>query len=300
MFAIHNHKLEMYLKIFVASKTKCIFDRERIYIETNDEARNNLYKSKNGVYVPLNVLENEGLIDFQDIKITDKDYVITMLGSEDETGACIDTTTIGSWDDGNKTIYLCATASGTSNIQVVGGQADNISKIERTRKYYYKYEETLRNYVTYNDNGPYRILYVDTDDSLVLVSENSFGSVFNNLSMYISYKTTSADTNYTCYNGSPFYCKNSWNSKDPILNKSLTQQLIDCDDMHYMYKLTDDRDHWLEKITDFSYSPVGDGDNKCKSGSLSKGYKIHLKPCMKISKGTGYLENPFELDDSKC
>ena len=27
----------MYLKIFVASKTKCIFVKERIYIDTNNE-----------------------------------------------------------------------------------------------------------------------------------------------------------------------------------------------------------------------------------------------------------------------
>ena len=301
-----------------------IFQAVSVYIETNDEARNNLYKSKNGVYVPLNVLENEGLIDFQDIKITDKDYVITMLGSEDETGACIDTTTIGSWDDGNKTIYLCTTASGATNISTVGFAGNNLSLTSKNRVWFYgspsasegisaDTEAKANNYVMYNKKGPYKIYYIDRDDSLALVSYESFGNTFDGNTQKVStderYLGCSAPSKViTASTGGGEDNKNaySWLAKDTkkesegqvpigIIELTKTKMLLDS----FISRCTDCSNNY-----DFSMS------NSDMCSEYRKDYitgyrlglknndhmfKIQLKPCMKISGGNGTIEVPYQI-----
>lgn len=76
----------------------------------NKKTKKKLYENKEGIIIPLTTLENTGLVDFKDIKIDDeKDYIITMLGSNVE-GAdyCAETYTTTSWNikDG-QTLYIC-------------------------------------------------------------------------------------------------------------------------------------------------------------------------------------------------
>ena len=284
-----------------------IFEAVSVYIETNKEAKTNLYNSKNGIYVPLNVLQNEGLIDFQDIKINKNDYVLTMLGSPNKGSECIDTTTIGSWDDGNKTIYLCATASGTTNIQMVGGQADNISKIERERYYFIPRTSDFSaregvgqppNYVKYNDNGPYRILYIDTDDSLILIADD-FGSVFTGLTQPIATNLINHGGDFTRFSEWEYSCEDI--SNESVINEGITK--VSCCDAYHSsnYKGTDDQGyHWFE-YPKIQHGGVGSNTGfKCESSGTTPLYKVRLKTCMKIISGTGRKDTPYIIDDSTC
>lgn len=83
----------------------------QVYIETNEEAQMQLYTKKNALYLPINVLVNEGLLSLKGTNLSMKDikkqYTITALSTD--TGNkkdCIDINTKTSWDD-SKAIYIC-------------------------------------------------------------------------------------------------------------------------------------------------------------------------------------------------
>ncbi len=83
----------------------------QVYIETNEEAKTQLYTEKNAIKIPIKVLINEGLLSLKGTNLSEKDiknkYTITALSTP--TGNkkdCIDINTKTSWDD-SKAIYIC-------------------------------------------------------------------------------------------------------------------------------------------------------------------------------------------------
>lgn len=172
----------------------------QVYLETNAEVYNQLYKNQNGVVLPLNVLVNEGLLSLENTDLNNGDiegeYVITALStatgnSED----CVDIRTETSWYEGSSApIYICTKNDGSSNLMMVNNSEIGNQNIVKKEPYIYK-GISPNNFVMYNGNGPYRIYYIDTDDSIVLVNNSSgFGSVFNGKTDDLKGYTTS---NYT-------------------------------------------------------------------------------------------------------
>ena len=83
----------------------------QVYIETNEEAKTQLYTEKNAIKIPIKVLINEGLLSLKGTNLSDKDikkqYTITALSTP--TGNkkdCVDINTKTSWDE-SKAIYIC-------------------------------------------------------------------------------------------------------------------------------------------------------------------------------------------------
>lgn len=315
--SIKNNKLED-----ISDKIK---EAVSVYVETNENVKQQLYSNNNGIYVPLNVLKNEGLIDFQDIKITDKDYVLTMLGSSSSDGACVDTTTIGSWEDGNKTIYLCTDKNGNSNVTSVGFAGNNLSLTSKNRVYFYtnylgeaygieaSAEAKANNYITYKDKT-YKIYYIDRDDSLALLSYDSFGNTFDGKTQKINAnkRKTGCDETEHKTTDYPYSLSNTTNlyaAKDDVSfienNGEVPLSMIE------LYKGEIHRDSFLHaSIFNILYSADGSSEVfcsfYCNSWSKtwctefkdnSKLFKIHLKPCMKINGGSGDSVNPYILKD---
>ena len=83
----------------------------QVYIETNNDAQNQIYEKQNALYLPIKVLVNEGLLSLKGTNLSDKDiknkYTITALstptGNEED---CVDISTKTSWD-ASKAIYIC-------------------------------------------------------------------------------------------------------------------------------------------------------------------------------------------------
>ena len=83
----------------------------QVYIETNEEAKTQLYTEKNAIKIPIKVLINEGLLSLKGTNLSDKDiknkYTITALStSTGNKKDCIDINTKTSWDD-STAIYIC-------------------------------------------------------------------------------------------------------------------------------------------------------------------------------------------------
>lgn len=207
-----------------------ILTATRLYIETNPEVKEQLYSDKNGVVVPLRALETAGLVNFQDIDYDEqKDYVLTLLGSSDSENACVDTTTIGSWEDGNKTIFLCTDKKGNSSLSSIGFSGNNLSLTGKSRVWFYTNymgsnygveadaEAKANNYVKYGDNV-YKIYYIDRDDSLVLLSHESFGNVFNGKTQNIEYEERNIECNNSNKSYVQIYRRNGCSSSTGYVN----------------------------------------------------------------------------------
>lgn len=55
-----------------------------VYIESNENVKMQLYENNNGVVIPLNTLQNEGIIDFDGIiDKKDDDYVVAVLATNE-------------------------------------------------------------------------------------------------------------------------------------------------------------------------------------------------------------------------
>ena len=118
-----------------------ILSAAEVYIETNKETYNQLYKKKNGVVIPLNVLVNEGLLSLEntDLKQTDieDEYVITALTSStpSSTSDCIDIRTSTSWmTTSTAPIYICTNSSGGGNLTITTDDS-NYDKVVNKERY---------------------------------------------------------------------------------------------------------------------------------------------------------------------
>ena len=142
----------------------------RVYIETDSEAKKRIYEDYEGMAITLNKLESEGLIDFGDLDVQD-DYVVAMLSNESD---CSDITTVNNWDLSNGPLYICSKSNGSQNLFAVGGDAENLS--QATREPYYFRGGNAKNFVKLDgDDTLYKILSVETDDSLILYRNSVIG-----------------------------------------------------------------------------------------------------------------------------
>lgn len=167
-----------------------------VYIETNEEVKNKV--SDEGVIIPLNVLQNEGLVNLDGIiDKNDDDYVVALLGSGSAGEECESTYIEGSWKIGSKTIYICTKSSGGggSNLAIINPEAmSNSNKVSR-EPYYFTGSDPY-NYVSHSGKS-YRILYVDTDDSLILVGDELDG-VFNSNQLQATEDGLGTNGSFTC------------------------------------------------------------------------------------------------------
>lgn len=130
-----------------------IFEAVNIYIETKREAKEQVYNEKNTAIIPLNVLEDEGIITFNDINIKEQ-YVISLLGGETRDAACMGTTLIGSWEIGKnsgKIIYLCTDIELNNAIQtkIESSSKATILTSYENNGYYIAKGQNPKNYVKF-------------------------------------------------------------------------------------------------------------------------------------------------------
>ncbi len=108
----------------------------QVYIETNEEAKTQLYTEKNAIKIPIKVLINEGLLSLKGTNLSDKDiknkYTITALSTP--TGNkkdCVDINTKTSWDE-SKAIYICTynkANDGQDGSTITGGDTTIINNL---------------------------------------------------------------------------------------------------------------------------------------------------------------------------
>lgn len=303
-----------------------IITAAELYIEKNNETKNQLYEKNNGVVIPLNVLKDEGLLTLENTDIKDSDikdeYVVALLGTEDpEDNECISTTIQKSWTVNNKPIYICTKSDGSSNLISVGNVGNNLSKANQ-EKFYFK-GNVDNNYVKIDGKDSlYRILYIDTDDSMVLINtDGDFSGVFNNNQVLpiqgcSSFKrpNDSFSINKThCYSDYVSIERSTYSSANYCSENTISSS-VNGININY-----NDLENSVECILDFqdksdyetfngniagsgytapTYIPtswLGYGSSSVKSGQW---YKIHLASCMKISGGTGDIATPFIIKSS--
>jgi len=100
-----HHKSET-----LQSMSKTIVTATNLYLETNEDVKDNLYENKKGMIIPLTTLKNSGLVDFGDLELNEKeDYVIALLGSTNPNeDLCAETYIAKTWEiKENEKIYIC-------------------------------------------------------------------------------------------------------------------------------------------------------------------------------------------------
>lgn len=142
-----------------------IYNAANVYIESKTESKKQLYNKNNAVIIPLNVLQNEGYITLDNINIDDH-YVLSVLGSEKKEAACIETTTIGTWEITNdKEIYLC------TNIDVSIPINELLTKINAI-------ENKFNGYVKIND---YNLKISEIEQRLTDLEKKSSSNIITKL-----------------------------------------------------------------------------------------------------------------------
>jgi len=304
-----NNKIKILEKM-----SETIFTAANVYVETNGEIKDELYKNKNGLKIPLTTLENSGLVDFEGVELTEDDYIVTMLGATDASSDhCAETYTAKSWNISDEVIYICEKKDGNTNLVTVAGDADNLSK--GTRETYYFKGGNPKNFIQLNGTGTkYRIISIEKDDSLILYSSTSFGTTFNGKTMDFSYTSTDSTTQ----DHDDIICENSNLTimKMDILT-STNEQYVDAIDLQNTITcqndtiITDSGDNYsyikgLSWLGSLIMNPAASDDLgwgfeiKFMTYSLHtpNAYKIHLKPCMEITGGTGDFATPYKLKNN--
>ena len=143
----------------------------QVYIETNNDAQNQIYEKQNALYLPIKVLVNEGLLSLKGTNLSDKDiknkYTITALstptGNEKD---CVDISTKTSWDD-SKAIYICTynkANDGNDGSTIIGGDTTIINNlITINSNQYIAKGANPNNWVNF-DSLSKRISYTETTD----------------------------------------------------------------------------------------------------------------------------------------
>lgn len=164
-----------------------ILQAANVYLETDKEANKELYTNKNGVIIPVRKLVNEGLIDVGNINLNDKtDYVIALLGSEDSNSKCTGVYTATEWDLGSgKTIYICTDSKGNSNLATIDPTKYGNKTYVSNEPYYFKgldpnnWVEIEGQVDNRNRARDFRIVYVDRDDTIIVVAKDRNGIHIN-------------------------------------------------------------------------------------------------------------------------
>ena len=288
----------------------------RVYIETDSEAKKRIYEDYEGMAITLNKLESEGLIDFGDLDVQD-DYVVAMLSNESD---CSDITTVNNWDLSNGPLYICSKSNGSQNLFAVGGDAENLS--QATREPYYFRGGNAKNFVKLDgDDTLYKILSVETDDSLILYRNSVIG-----------YNDTTPDCNSNCsacfesqmcsntlpigynnpsYGGSAItvstVCVNNTikaeetftytnsNGVAPISNIDIINNIY-CSETSEGITIISDKTLYYCASGSPSTKVSGYKDRIIVNlGIYDKNYKIHLSPKFKIISGSGDIATPYVI-----
>lgn len=285
----------------------------QVYIETNKETSNRLYNNKNGVSLPLQLLVNEGLLSLKGTNLDEnkikKQYVVTFLsgGGEDN---CEQIKSITSWSN-DQPVYLCINGTtGSSNLATIDPNTSS-NRIKASQEPYYFKGAVARNYVKYGDKL-YRIYYIDTDDTLVLYSEESFGNTFNGKILPISSYSvgTRKDGRDSIYCngvdniprlGEEKYSSSSEgetaiNDYDIVKTSYCVFSNNTIDDYRYIL------DAWMkyswdsERGSHYYYIATKRYAGRI-SGYIPYAYKIHLNSSFKLGSGTGDYANPYILEE---
>lgn len=204
-----------------------------VFLETDTESYNQLHKNQNGVIIPLKMLVNKGLLSLDNTDLTmdkiEDEYVMTMLSGSPGSSGCVDVRSVTSWDESmNQPIYICTKSDGSSSITTIN--ASEIGNVNTASKEPFIYSGPYpNNYVMYNGKGPYRIYYIDVDDSLVLVTGTSgFDNVFNGktdtLTGYISSNYPDEGRRYVEYYVGPGNFNFNVGSTTDNTEKGITRQ----------------------------------------------------------------------------
>lgn len=148
-----------------------VLDAATVYIETNEETKNQLYEDKNGVVIPLKALVAEGLLDISGTTLEDSDiedeYVVSAFTSTGDDENCINITTSTSWTlNKENPLYICTDSNGNSNLAIlnptkVGNKNAVINDI------FYFRGVNVNNWIKINDQYS-RILSVDATDAITI------------------------------------------------------------------------------------------------------------------------------------
>ena len=290
----------------------------KVYIESNKETYNQLYTQKNGVVIPIKLLVNEGLLRLDNTDLTDNDieneYVISALSSTTPNSDCTEINETTSWSS-ESPIYLCInSATGSANLSIVDPTITNNS-IKIKEPYYFKGYGT-KNWIKYNSTK-YRILSVESDDSLILYHSASFGNAFNNLTQPISTLSTYCYLNCPIAKESPTLMKNStWSSDGYALFESSYTEVngessVDCNDVAKTSICSGQAEclrgtscpvtGWMGASIGYDHFGGASSSqyNMPKITVPTNARKIHLKSCMKITGGSGDYGTPYILEN-KC
>ena len=178
-----------------------IMDAVEVYIEKNKTVKNQLYDNKNGVVIPLNLLQNEGLIDLKGV-INEKsdDYVVAVLG-DTEPNECQSPYIKGSWQINNDSapIYICTKSDGSgSNLATIDPTKYSNKTYVSNEPYYFRGMDP-DNFIKIS-GGIYRIYYIDRDDSIIFTNNGSRNTYSNkNLPLYDGVKLLGESDKYDFY-----------------------------------------------------------------------------------------------------
>lgn len=296
--------------------TDKVLNAAQVYLEMNKEATKHLYENKEGVVIPLKLLVNEGLLDLKttDIKESDyeSEYVITALGSTQQSETCIDITTNTSWTLNKTTpLYICTDNNGNSNLKTVNPKSiTNISKVS-TEPYYFK-GLYVNNYAKIN-NIDYRIIGIDSDDRIEILKNEqnySFNDIANKGTVYNS--SEKLNNIYVSIWGALdetllVSCSDNCNSNDIKLIKKITKaELITWPgDTYAKEVLVESWDTFIsELLTSHKYGYYGPLYYKASLSQIlgNSGYysTTILYSCMKITNGSGTSDNPYIIEPKNC
>lgn len=268
----------------------------QVYIETNKEASHQLYSNNNGVSLPLKLLVNEGLLNLDGTKLDDKSienqYVVTFLGGTGSSDNCEKITSTTSWSN-NKPIYLCMNGSGGSNLATIDPTKYGNRTYVSNEPYYFKglapnnWATLPDNFVCFERTGKecvYRIVYVDSDDSIVLVVKLS----------------SAYDTNYVTFNGKKlsrvYFNPYATLAEDvSLINTFSTTSSTALYHSNYMLC------SWYFCYSDaYSYNYDTFSDNSFDRGFVGsntvKYINIRLPNTCKIVSGTGAEDNKYNIE----
>lgn len=285
-----------------------------VYIETDEKTHDQLYNKKNVAVIPLKTLINEGLVDLRLTTLEENDieneYILSVLStSEPHTNECIDVTNTPSWTmNSSTTIYLCGSSSAKSQTTIFTERA-NYNKVTSER-YLFKgiNPDNYVKYETYN----FKLISVEKDDSLILASKDSFGTLFTGVTESVDYKERNASDffrnpgNNGCSYASCLELHGTLNvatNSEALLSG---QDILDTSDITRSY------DSGYTSLPEYHFnSYLCDlmGLGSCSANqhvgagrpvryNETQGYKIHLKNCVKIISGSGTQASPFIIDNN--
>ena len=176
------------------------------------------------------------------------------------------------------------------------------NRIKASQEPYYFKGAGARNYVKYNDKL-YRIYYIDTDDTLILYSEESFGSTFNGKTLSISSVSLQRNSSAVLCNGidnmprvgeerdistiegeAPIYGFDVYKTSYCATSVGETRSYVTVLDAWMRYT-------WYSR-NGTSYISTFRGT---RGGPYA--YKIHLNSSFKLGSGTGDYANPYILEE---